>query len=94
MLSEDGQSRLLCIRVSPKSSKNTIVGFKNEQLLIAVRAAPQDGQTNRAVIEVLSAILGHAKSNFEIIQGQKSRQKTVQITGMSVAQITEKLGAG
>ncbi len=93
MLRDDGQGALLHVRVSPRSSKNAVAGFKNNRLLIAVRAAPQKGEANAAVVEVLSAILSLAKSNLEIVRGHKSREKTVRIVGMSAAQITQKLSA-
>lgn len=75
MLHEDEHSALISIRVSPESSKNAIAGFKNKRLLIAVRAAPQDGQANAAVIEVLSAIFGCARSISRSLPVTKAAKK-------------------
>ncbi|PQV64758.1 hypothetical protein B1R32_10325 [Abditibacterium utsteinense] len=93
MLREDGQGTPISIRATPKSGKNAVVGAKNNRLLIAVRAAPQDGAANAAVIETLSAFLGYAKSNLVIVRGHKNREKTVHVAAMNLLQVAEKLGA-
>lgn len=90
-LREDSEGTLIPLRVTPKSGKNAILGVKNGQLLVAVRAAPADGEANAAVIQTLSAFFGCSKSTLTLIRGHKSREKTVRLSGMSAAQVGEKL---
>jgi uncharacterized protein (TIGR00251 family) len=90
-LRDDGDGVLISLRVTPKSSKNVVLGVKNGCLLVAVRAAPADGEANAAVIQTLSAFFGCAKSSFTLVRGHKSREKTVRLSGMSAAQVGEKL---
>jgi uncharacterized protein (TIGR00251 family) len=90
-LRDDGDGTLIPLRVTPKSGKNAVVGVKNGQLLVSVRAAPADGEANAAVIQTLSVFFGCSKSNLTLVRGHKGREKTVRLSGMSAAQVGEKL---
>jgi uncharacterized protein (TIGR00251 family) len=73
-------SLTLTIRVTPRSSANVVVGWRNDQrdeLDIRVSAAPEDGKANAAVIKTLARSLGIPKSAIEILRGHSSRQKLV-----------------
>jgi uncharacterized protein (TIGR00251 family) len=90
-LREDEQGTLVPLRVTPKAGKNAVTGAKSGLLLIAVRAAPADGEANTAVIETLSVALNCAKSKITLVRGHKGREKTALIRGMSAVQVGEKL---
>ena len=65
------------IKVLPRSSINTIVGFEGDILKVKVKSAPVDGLANRDLIALLSKRLKIAKERIEILSGHKSRLKTV-----------------
>lgn len=44
---------------------------------LCVAAQPKDGEANKAVIQILSRMLGVPKSRFSLTNGLKSRHKTV-----------------
>jgi uncharacterized protein (TIGR00251 family) len=92
-LCEDAEGVLISLRVTPKSGKNAVTGSKNGLLLVAVRAAPADGEANNAVIATMAAALGCSKSSVTLVRGRKGREKTVRVTGLTMAQIQEKLSA-
>ncbi|RYG64113.1 DUF167 domain-containing protein [bacterium] len=71
--------------------KKRLLGVKNGLILVAVRAAPADGEANAAVIQTLSAFFGCSKSNLTLVRGHKSREKTVRLAGINAAQVSEKL---
>lgn len=57
-------------------------GVENRQLLrVAIRAIPEKGKANKALVAFLAKKLSIAKSDIEIIGGQTSRLKTLVITG-------------
>lgn len=90
-LREDAEGVLVSLRVTPKSGRNAVTGFKNGLVLVAVRAAPADGQANAAVTSTIAAALGCSKSSVTLVRGHKGREKTVRVTGLSLAQVREKL---
>lgn len=73
---EDGKT-YLSVRVTPKSSKNAIVGVREGNLLIMVTTVPEKNQANESVIKVLSKELKIAKSKMQIVSGAKGKNKIV-----------------
>ena len=72
---------LLNIKVTPKASSDKIGKIIDESLKIYVRAVPENGQANKAVIELLSDSLKLAKSNISIVSGHSFAKKQVLING-------------
>lgn len=72
------------LRVRPRAARAVIEGVGDDgkggrALTIAVRAAPTDGQANRAVVELLAEALGLAKGRIDIAAGASGRRKLVRI---------------
>lgn len=80
------------VRVKPRASKSRIIGPKEGALEVALAAPPVDGEANAELIRTLAAALGRGKSAIEIISGESSRSKLVSITGLTEAELREKLG--
>ena len=76
MIKETKDGILFSIKISPNASKNEIIKT-NDGLKVKITAQPIDGKANKALIEFLSKQLKIAKSNFEIVKGQTSKEKTV-----------------
>ncbi|MEW6096913.1 MAG: DUF167 domain-containing protein [bacterium] len=71
------------IKVIPKSSKNEILNGTDGLLKIKVTALPVKGAANEAVIKLLSKELGLKKTQVSIVNGQKSKIKTIEVDGVS-----------
>jgi hypothetical protein len=75
-------SATLAIRVTPRSSKPGIGGWREgadgrEELEVRVAEAPADGAANDALVKLLAKALGISRSQVEIISGHASRHKRV-----------------
>ncbi len=81
-LKEDSEGVTVATHVQPKSSAEKIVGQHNGRLKVAVRAAPEKGKANHAVVKLLSRELGVPRRNIEIVRGDSSRDKLIRITGI------------
>jgi hypothetical protein len=73
------------IRAQPRASRNAVVGLHGGRLKVAVTAAPTEGKANRAVLEVLAEALGVRASAVAVVAGDRSRDKTFRVAGLSVA---------
>lgn len=73
----------LKVKVIPKSSKNSIVGWEGENLKIRLHAVPEKGKANEELIDFLSEVLGIAKSRIHLLKGQTGRQKELELEGFS-----------
>lgn len=73
----DGQGRL-AVRVSP-GARSEGMEIANGRLLAKVRAKPEDGKANAAVLDLLARGLGIAPSRLSLLRGATSREKLVQL---------------
>src|SRR6266542_3080333 len=74
----------LSVRVQPRASRNEIAGMHGTALRIRLTAPPVDGAANDALISYLAGILGVARRSIRIVSGQSSRNKTLEIDGVSL----------
>ncbi|MGB9586937.1 MAG: DUF167 domain-containing protein [Armatimonadota bacterium] len=78
---------LLKIRVNPRSSRNQVTGWRDDVLQIKLTAPPIEGAANKAVLEFLAEQLDIKKSQIALVSGTTSREKIVEITGLSDGEI-------
>jgi len=79
-------------RVTPRASRNAIEGIREGRLVIRVTAPPVDAAANVAVIALLSETLGLAKRQIILVAGERSRTKSIVVTGLTDTQLRERLG--
>lgn len=65
--------------VKPGAKKNELICLDETHFRISVKAPPDEGRANEAVIEMLKEHFGYPKSCFQIVSGLKSKQKVIQI---------------
>ncbi|KAF3763792.1 hypothetical protein M406DRAFT_341214 [Cryphonectria parasitica EP155] len=75
-------------RVKPGASKvrEGVAALTDDAVELCVTAAAREGEANKAVLAVLSEVLGVPKSDLQITRGMKSRDKTVAVGGRAVQQ--------
>jgi hypothetical protein len=79
------------VRVIPGASKNEVAGIQDGALKLKLTAPPVEGKANRACVEFLAGLLGVRRSALEITSGEKSRKKTVTVTGLARVELEERL---
>jgi uncharacterized protein (TIGR00251 family) len=84
---------ILSVRVIPRSSKSRIDGRRGDALLVRLAAPPVDGAANEALIDLLAREFRRPKRDITILSGQSSRDKRIDIAGLSEAEGTERLSA-
>ena len=97
------KSARITVRLQPRASKDEVLGWheapqgetgsRNEALALRarVRAAPVEGAANAALIQLLSKRLGLSKSKISLVAGATSRNKIVEILGLSPDEIKNRL---
>ena len=73
----DGEGRL-AVRVTPGARIETLE-IGEGKLVAKVRAKPQDGKANDAVLGLIAKALGLAPSRVHLLRGATSREKLVQV---------------
>jgi uncharacterized protein (TIGR00251 family) len=82
----------LTIRVTPRAPKDSVSGVRDNRLIVRVTAPPVDQAANNAVVALLSKLLDLRKCAIRIVAGAGSRNKTLEIDGVSVAIARQRLG--
>jgi uncharacterized protein YggU (UPF0235/DUF167 family) len=87
------------VRLTPRAGRDAFDGLAAlddgaEVLKAKVRAAPQDGAANRALIRLTAQTLGVAASRIRLESGATSRLKTIVIEGggPAAAELLSKTG--
>jgi len=80
----------LFIRLTPKAAKDTITGVAQAadgkvHLNVRVRAVPEDGKANRALIRFLAREMKVSPGAFKLVTGATARFKQVHVTGNCIA---------
>ena len=72
---------LLDVRLTPRAARDGFDGLKEGRLHARVRAVPEDGRANAALVQLVADEIGVAKSTVAIAAGKTARLKTVLVSG-------------
>jgi hypothetical protein len=75
----------LAVRVTPRSSRNEIVGVLSDGTIkVHIAAAPVDDEANAELVKFMADVLGIPKSRLEIVAGASGRDKLIAVLDMDV----------
>lgn len=77
----------LSLKVVPGSSRDEIIGWLGDSLKVKVKAPPEKGRANEAVVALLADRLGIDTSSIAVVSGHSSPAKVVEVDGMDVEAI-------
>jgi uncharacterized protein len=69
------------VRVKPGAKRDAVGGDYNGALVVAVRAPAVDGKANEALRRVLAAALGVRARDLVVVQGERARDKVIDLAG-------------
>ncbi|MFN8411388.1 MAG: DUF167 domain-containing protein [Anaerolineales bacterium] len=82
----------LALRVTPRASRNQIVGLLNDGTIkVHVASAADDANSNMELVAFLAEVLGVPKSRVEIVAGESGRDKLVSVLDMDVETAHERI---
>ncbi|MCB1154708.1 MAG: YggU family protein [Deltaproteobacteria bacterium] len=90
-MADDGNAAVLKIRLSPRASRDAVLGRHGDRVKISITSPPVDGQANEHLVKFVAKKLGVAKSRVEITAGHTSKDKTLRITGVDQSEAVAKL---
>jgi uncharacterized protein YggU (UPF0235/DUF167 family) len=77
--------------VIPGAGKPGIVGRYGEAWKLRVAARPERGKANDATISLLADSLGLAATDVRLVSGHGSRDKTVEVSGLTTEEAERRL---
>jgi uncharacterized protein (TIGR00251 family) len=93
-IQETGEGLELRLHVQPRARRSEIAGVHAGALKVKITAPPVDDAANRAIIQYFSTLLGIPRSSIQIMSGLKSRDKRIQIRGLSLPNFLHRLKTG
>ncbi|MDR6755572.1 uncharacterized protein (TIGR00251 family) [Mycoplana sp. BE70] len=84
------------VRLTPNGGRDAIDGIEADasgerHLKVRVRAVPEKGQANKALVALLAKTAGVAKSAVSLVSGETQRKKILRIEG-DPEEIMKRLG--
>jgi uncharacterized protein len=86
----DGAVRIT-IYVQPRASRTEVAGEHGDAIKLRVAAPPVDGEANLEVRRFLARLFGVPASAVELVAGESSRRKTIEVAGIDAATARAKL---
>jgi uncharacterized protein (TIGR00251 family) len=90
-LRETAEGVSFAVKVQPRARRDAVAGELDGALKLALTAPPVEGRANQACVDFLAALLKVPRSSVSITSGANSRRKSVRVTGVSAAQVQERL---
>ena len=85
-------STRLRLRVSPGAGESRVVGRHGDAWKLRVAAAPERGKANHETVRALAEALGVGADDVKLVAGHGSRDKLVEIHGLSAGDAERRLG--
>lgn len=73
----------LPVRVTPRSSRNAVIGEREGVIAIRLKAPPVDGAANAALLAFVAESVGVPKRAVQLVRGSTSRSKWIAVEGIS-----------
>ena len=83
--------RRFTVRVVPRSSRNAVLAMADRTLKARITAPPVEGAANAALIRLLAKTLGVPAARITILQGERSREKTLWVEDFTPEELLSRL---
>jgi hypothetical protein len=82
---------LLPVKAQAGARRSGIRGEHNGMLRVSVTQVAEQGKANAAIVEVLAEELGLRRSQVWLVSGESSSQKRFLVTGITLAELTQRV---
>ena len=82
----------LKLHVTPGAREDGIAGWQGDSLRVRVRARPEKGLANEAALRLLAGRLNLPRSRLNLLRGATSRDKLIEVEGLSEDELRARLG--
>ena len=89
---DTARGTLVRITVRPNSKERKFIAeIDPDSIIINLRSPAREGKANSELLKGLSKILKISSADIRLVAGQKSKDKTVLIVGISTEEIEDRL---
>ena len=91
-MSDDTAETLVRIRVTPRARSSAVLECLDGVWRVAVSAPPSEGAANAALVRLVAKALGVGRTKVRVSAGERSRDKTLAVRGVSDDEVARRLG--
>ncbi|MBA7655959.1 hypothetical protein ES703_63871 [subsurface metagenome] len=77
LFTKDKDFLLLRLKVIPGAERNQIIGLKNQELTVKIKAPAREGKANQELAKFLAKSFGIPRSAVKLVKGGHSRHKVI-----------------
>jgi hypothetical protein len=81
----------ISVWVNPNAARSEVVSVADGVWQVKVSSPPVKGKANKELIAFLSRLLGVSKSRIAIVKGHTTRNKIIEVDGLSQEDIRKRL---
>ena len=81
----------ISVHVTPRATRDEVVGWQEGELWVRLRAPPVEGQANESLRRFLAKRLGVPASAVEMVGGATARHKRVRVEGLTADEVRARL---
>jgi uncharacterized protein len=81
----------ISVKVQPNANHNDVIGQTGGVWKIKIAAPPDKGKANKELIDYLSGLLNVKKAQINILRGQTTHNKVLEIEGLDLQTVTGRL---
>jgi uncharacterized protein YggU (UPF0235/DUF167 family) len=82
----------IAVRCTPRAPRDELAGVREGTLHARVRAAPHDGEANRALCRLIARFAGVPVARVSVVRGARGREKLVAVRGVEQGELDRALG--
>jgi uncharacterized protein len=83
----------ISIRVKPRASRSRVLRAQGLSIEASLAAPPVDGAANAELLVLLASALAVSKSSLRLVLGETSKNKVVEVAGVSVDEAAARLAS-
>jgi uncharacterized protein (TIGR00251 family) len=92
VLHDGKRGSALALRITPRASRNQIVGLLDDGTIkVQLASMPDEDASNQELLAFLSEVLGVPKTRVEIVAGATGRDKLVSVLDMDAETAHERI---
>jgi uncharacterized protein YggU (UPF0235/DUF167 family) len=81
----------ITVRAKPRAKKSRVTHTGGLSADVAIAAMPVDGAANEELVAVMAKALSLPKRALRLVLGSTSKTKVIEVTGLSEAEVVERL---
>ncbi len=79
------------VHARPRAKKSQLMGVREGRLDVSLAAPPVDGAANEELVRTLAKVLGVPRSRVQVVRGEASRTKLVEVQGLDENEVRTRL---